>query len=302
MEAADLEATAMRMMDAVVAAESDAHAAQYKARMFYSQRTTGIGPSKAHLPRKMPQWGQELLMLYREPPPWSQAQFPPIIRGAPKSRSLEDVAAVKRTHEQARKGVQKMQDILAERHRSAKKETDTFCDNSKGPSRPLAPRNPFATPFGESSALVRARINERTSAPSQTDTVIKSIMIAPPKSLGSLKPISTLPVPVPPDPARPASTSNGRDAQPGRGAPRRSHNPSLDGRVVSLQIRRDSRGQRADITVGSSANKGSPVRADPAAAKKRGSAAASSAGSKKQKHDKSGSGGGFDWSSWGAPR
>ncbi|KAI0256685.1 hypothetical protein BJV78DRAFT_1166160 [Lactifluus subvellereus] len=288
--AADLE-VAMRTMDAVVAAESEAHTAQYKARMFYSQRTTSTSPSKAHPPRKMPQWGQELLMLYREPPPWSQGQLPRIIRAAPKSRSLEEVAAVKRTDEHAMKGVQKMQELLAERHRSTKKETNTSCDNSKGQTRLVAPRNPFAIAFDELSAHVHARTAERTSAQSCTDAVTKSIMAAPPKSLASLKPISSLPVPIPPDP------------QPVRRDPRRSHDSSLNCRPASLQAR-DPCGQRADRMVGSTTNRRRPVLrtgADPAAENKRGRAAASSAGSKKQKHGEPGFGGGFDWSSWSAP-
>ena len=301
MEAADPEATAMRIIDTVVAAESEAYAAQYKARMFYSHRTTSTGPSKADPPGKMPQWGQELLMLYRDSPPWSWAQLRPIAKTAPKSRSLEEVAAVKRTNERAKKGVQKMKDILAERHFSAKQNADTFCDHSKRQTRPFTPRNPFAVPFGEPSGHVQARSDERTSTPSHTDTDTKSVMNAPPKSLGSLKPISTLPVPIPPDsdPARPAPANNGRGAQFGRRAPRRSHESSLDGRPVSLRIQRDSCGQRVGIPVGSNTNKSRPVRADPAAENDRGRAGGSSTGSKKQKD---GSGGGFDWSSWGAVR
>jgi hypothetical protein len=288
MEAADSEATAM---DTVVTAESETYAAQYKARMFYSHRMTSTGPSKADPSGKMPQWGQELLMLYREPPPWSQAQFPPIVKTVSKSRSLEEVAAVKRTSEEAKKGVQKMKDMLAERHFSAKN-ADTFSDHSKRQTRPFTPRNPFAVPFGGPSADVQARSNERTSTPLHIDTITKSIMSAPSKCLGSLKPISTLPVPIPPDsdPARSAPANDGRRA------PRRSHGSSLDGRPVSLRIQRDSCGQRVDIVAGSNANKRRPVRADPAAEKDRGRAAGSSSGSKKQKD---GSGGQFDWSSWG---
>jgi hypothetical protein len=278
MEAADPEATATRIMDAVVAAESEAYAAQHKARMFYSHRTTSTDPSKTDAPGKMPQWGQELLMLYREPPPWSQAQIPPIAKTAPKSRSLEEVAAVKRTNEQAKRGVQNMKDILAERHFSAKN-TDTFCDHAKRQSRLFTPRNPFAM----------ARSDEKTSTPSHTDTVTKSIMNAPLKSLGSLKPISTLPVPIPPD----SDTARSAPGNNGRRAPRRSHESRLDGRPVSLRIQRDPCGQRVGIIAGSNAR---PVLADPAAEKDRGRAAGSSSGSKKQKD------GEFDWSSWGCSK
>lgn len=296
--AADLE-VAMRTMDAVVAAESEAHAAQCKARMFYSQRTTSTGPSKAHPPRRMPQWGQELLMLYREPPPWSQGQLPRIVRAAPKSRSLDEVAAVQRTNEHAMKGVQKMQDILAERHRS-KKETNTSCDNSKGQTRLFAPRNPFAIAFNESSAHVQARTIEKTSAQSCTDAVTKSIMAAPPKSLASLKPITSLPVPIPPDHSRSTPANKGGESQHVRRGPRRSHESTLNCRPTSLQVR-DLCGQRADMTVGSTTNRRRPGRAGSAAENKRGRAAATSAGSKKQKHSSGPSGGGFDWSSWSAP-
>src|SRR6266566_4544394 len=78
------DVTTLHMLHDVVAVESDAYAALHKAELFYSQRTVSSSSSMAHRPRHMPQWGQELLMLYREPPPWSQAQIHPIVKVPPR--------------------------------------------------------------------------------------------------------------------------------------------------------------------------------------------------------------------------
>jgi hypothetical protein len=273
------EKTTLRALHDVVAAESDAYEARHKAKMFYSQGAVSTSSSTAHSPRYMPQWGQELLMLYREPPPWSQAQLPPIVKAASRRRSLEDLAPVDRSNERTLKGVQEMRDMLSERHRLVKKETDGSCDSVKGSTKLSASRNPFAVRFGESSAPIHKKANEETSAP-HTDTVTNSTVVTP-KSLRSLRPISSIPVPMPPDSSLPAPENKGL---------RRRHDSNRNCRPISLQINgtRDHRVDTSGCTIGRSG----ADRAEPAAARKR-TKTASVIGSKTQ---------GFDWSSWGTHR
>lgn len=270
-----------------VATGSDTYAAQYKAKVLYSQRAVDHGSSVAHQHKHMPQWGQELLMLYREPPPWSRAELSLIVKAAPRPRGLEEPMAVDRTNIRATKGVQEMQGILSERRRPAK-EADSSCDSVKVSRNLFASRNPFAVPF------------ERPSPPALLHT---NVMIAPPKSPRSLKPISTLPIPIPPDSFKPVTADNGRDSMAAPCGPRRNHKSSGKSRPVSLPVQ-ELCGQKVDGSLASKTER-SVERAEPVAAKKRPRPAGSASGSKKQKHDKSGSGSRsreFDWSSWGVSR
>jgi hypothetical protein len=194
--------------------------------------------------------------------------------------------AVDRTDMRAAKGVQEMQDILSERRRSAK-EADNSCEGAKGSTDIFASRNPFAVPF------------ERPSASTLPHT---NVMIAPPKSSRSLKLISTLPIPVPPDSSKPV-TANGRCSMAAPCGPRRNHDSSGKSRPVSLPIQ-ELCDQKVDVSLASKTER-SVERAESVAAKKRPRPAVSANGSKKQKHDKSESGSRlreFDWSSWGVSR
>lgn len=270
--------TTLHTMHEVVAAESDAYEAQYKANMFYSQRADSTSSSMAHPPRNMPQWGQELLMLYREPPPWSQAQHLPSVKAASRPRNLEDLVSVDRTNERTMKGVQEMQDMLSERHRSAK-ETDGSCDRKKASTKPSASRNPFAVRFGEASAPVHKRANEETSNPQHADTVTTK----------TLRPISSLPVPIPPDSFVPEPENKRLDSGSttcGRG---RRNDSNRIHRSISLQNNRH-RDQRVDISLPRTIRRSDPDRIEPAAARKR---TRTAAGSKAETQA------GFDWSSWG---
>lgn len=244
---------------------------QCEVNAFYSQKPSETGPLKAHSRRQMPQWGQELLMLYREPPPWSRVQTPPIARVPPKTQ----LAAIRRTDEQAVKSLQKIQDMLSERHRIARTETNGSCDSSMEPAKPSTPRNPFAKPHsGGSSEHVSERADEKTRFSPHTHAVAKSIMEVPPKSLRSLKPITSLPVPRPPNSATPAPANKGRDVPP---RPHLSYESSQKRVSVSLKIN-DSEGQKAEMMVASAAiRRGASGRA--AAGRKRLRAAA--AGGKK---------------------
>lgn len=277
--------TDLHTLPANVVTGSDIYAPQYKAKMFYSERTVDHGSSMAHQHNHMPQWGQELLMLYREPPPWSRAVLSPMVKAAPRPRVLEEPMAVDRTNMRATKGVQEMQDILSERRRSAK-EADDSCEGVKGSKNLFAPRNPFAVPF------------ERPSASTLPHT---NVMIAPPKSSRPLKQISALPIPIPPDSSKPVTTNNRRSSMAAPCGPRRNHDSSGKSWPVSLPIR-----ELCDQEVGvslASKTEGSVERAEPVAAKKRLRPPASANGCKKQKHDKSGSRSReFDWSSWGVSR
>lgn len=265
-----------------VATGSDA---QYKAKMFYSQRTVDDGSSMAHQHKHMPQWGQELLMLYREPPPWSRAGLSPFVKAAPRARGLEEPMTVDRTNMRATKGVQEMQDILSERRRPTK-EADSSCDGVKASTKYFASRNPFAVPF------------ERPSASTLPHT---NVTIAPPKSLRSLKPISTLPIPVPPDLSEPVTANNSRGSMAAPYDPRQNHALGGKRRPVSLPVR-ELCGQKVDGSLASKTER-RVERAEPVAAKKRPRPAVSANGIKKQKHDKSGSRSReFDWSSWGVSR
>lgn len=250
---------------------------------FYSQRPSNTGPVKAHPHRQLPQWGQELLMLYREPPPWSKVQTPPIATVPPKTRSSKELAATRRTDEQAMKNLQNIQYMLSERHRIARTETNSSCDDLKESAKPSVPRNPFAKPHsGGPSEHMSERAYEKTRAFSpHTHAVAKSIMEVPPKSLRSLKPITSLPVPRPPDSATPAPANKGRHFQLVLPRPQLSHESSQKRVSVSLQID-DSEGQKAEMVMASAAiRRGTSERADPMVGRKRPRTAAPTAGSKK---------------------
>lgn len=264
------------MAPANVATGFDTYAAQYKAKMFYSQRTVDNGPSMAHQQKHMPQWGQELLMLHRDLPPWSRAELSPIVKAVPMPRGLEKPMAIDRTNMRATKGVREMQDILSERRLSAK-EADGSRDGVKASTNLFASRNPFAAPL------------ERPSASTLPHT---TVMIPPPKSSRSLKPISTLPIPIPPDSSEPVTAKNGRGSMAAPCGPRRNHDASGKSRPVSLPVQ-ELCGQKVDGWLASKTERS-------VAAKKRPRPAVSASGSKKQKHDKSGSRSReFDWLSWG---
>ncbi|KAI0302018.1 hypothetical protein BC826DRAFT_986662 [Russula brevipes] len=279
--------------------DSDAHAAQYKAKMFYSQRAINTCSSATHPPRHMPQWGQELLMLHREPPPWSQTQLPPIVNATSRRRSHEEPVSINRTNKRAMKGVQEMNHMLSERHRPVTMETDSSCNDVMMSNKLSTPRNPFAVSLSKSSAHVHETAHEETSAPPRTNPVTKSVMAAPPKSLRSLKlrPISCLPVPTPPvapDPSQPARAT--QHSRPGRCGPRESHDSNWNDKPASEHIN-EFHGQKADMSLALTTGR-SAESAKPAAARRRPTRAASAGGSKKQEPAAVG----FDWSSWSAPR
>jgi hypothetical protein len=269
------EPTELHTMHADVATESDACGVQYKDKVSYSQRTVDLCPSVTHPRKHMPQWGQELLMFYREPPPWSRTQPSPIVKSAPRPCSLEEPMSVDRTNKRATKGVQEMQEILSERRGDAR--TDGSLDSVKPSTKPSASRNPFAIPFGNSSAQIASE--EASSLPRA------SVMVAPPKSVRSLKPISTLPVPIPPESSRRTTANNRRESTAAPRGPRRRQDAGRKSRQVSLPVKESCglSGEGAEL----------------ATARKRPMVSVS--GSKKQ--DKSDSRSrGFDWSSWGASR
>ncbi|KAH9048110.1 hypothetical protein EDB84DRAFT_1411074 [Lactarius hengduanensis] len=249
---------------------------QYDFNAFWPSNT---GRLKTQSHRQKPQWGQELLMLYREPPPWSKVQDPPIVKGPPKTRSSNELAAVRRTDEQAMKGLQKLQDMLSERRRIAGAEADSSCDGLKVSAKYSAPRNPFATSHsGGSSENVSGRADEKSRAFSPHTH--KSIMEAPPKSLRSLKPITTLPVPRPPNSVKQASANKGRDVRRVLPRPQLSHESSQKRVSVSLHID-DSEGQKAEMMVASTGTRCASGRADPAVGRKRHRIATPATGTKK---------------------
>ncbi len=189
-------------------ARDDSHS-HCKINMFYSQKLSNTGPSRTHSHRQILKWGQESLMLYREPPPWNLVQSPPIAMVSRNTRSLEELATIRRTGEQANKSLQRMQDMLSERHRITRTETNSSCHGLKETAKPLdsVPRNPFARPLaGESSESASDKDNGETLACSpHTRAVAKNIMEVPPKSLRLLEPITSLPI------SRPqAPTNKGR--------------------------------------------------------------------------------------------
>jgi hypothetical protein len=202
---------------------------------FYSQSPSNTGPLNAHSHRQIPQWGQELLMLYRDPPPWSKVQTPPITAVPPKTRSLKELAVIRRKDEQALKSLQKMQDMLSERHRIAKTESNGSCDRLKESTKASAPRNPFAKRHSGGSS---EHVNERAQ-PHTTRAVARSIMEVPPRSLRSLKPITSLPVPRPPNSPTPAPANKRRETD--------SEGQKAEMMVASAAIRRGA-SERADLT------------------------------------------------------
>jgi hypothetical protein len=272
--------TTLQTLHDVVAAESDAYAARHKAELFYSQKAVTISSSMAHPPRRMPQWGQELLMLYRDPPSWSQAQIPPIVKVPSRPPGLKDLASIDRTNERAMKGVEEMRDMLSERHSSIK-ETDGSCDKVKASTKPPASRNPFAVRSGESSAPVHHRANEEASTPLRADTPAKSTVVKP-KSLRSLRPITSLPIPIPPDSSRPISVN--QDSEPAPCGCWRCY----DSNKNSLRIN-GIREQKADMSLVCTIGRSGTVRAGPAAKKR------TRIGDKKAGKERESIG----WSSWG---
>ncbi|KAH9180538.1 hypothetical protein EDB89DRAFT_1919633 [Lactarius sanguifluus] len=215
---------------------------KYEFNAFWLSNT---GPLKTQSHRQMPQWGQELLMLYREPPPWS--------KGPPKTRSSNELAAVRRTDEQAMKSLQKLQDMLSERHRIAGTEVDSSCDGLKD------------SHAGGSSENPSERADEKSRAFSPHTH--KSIMEVPPKSLRSLKPITSLPVPRPPNSVKQASANKGRDVRRGLPRPQLSHESSQK--------------RKAEMMVASTGTRCASGRADPAVGRKRHRTATPATGSKK---------------------
>lgn len=275
--------TTLQTLHDVVAVESDAYATLHKAKLFYSQRAVSSSSSMTHPPGHMPQWGQELLMLYREPPPWSRAQIPPIVKVPSRPRSHGNLISINRTIERTMKGVQEMRDMLSERHSSMKKKSDGSFDSVKASTKLPASRNPFAVRSGESSAPAHDKATEGTSP--HADTRTKSTVVKP-KSLQSLRPISSLPIPIPPDSSRPVSGNKGQDSEPALCGPQRYHDSTRN----SLQIN-TSREKRGDVSLGCTIERSGAERVGPAAARKRSRTAASVSGSGCTK--------GFDWSSWG---
>ncbi len=253
--------TTLQTLHDVVAAEFDVYAARHKAELFYSQKAVTISSSMAHPPRRMPQWGQELLMLYRDPPPWSQAQIPPIVKVPSRPQGLKDLVSIDRTNERAMKGVQEMRDMLSKRHRS-RTETDGSCDNVKASTKLPASRNPFAVRSGESSAPVHHRANEEASTPLRADTATKSTVVKP-KSLRSLRPITSLPIPIPPDSSRPVSVNQGLESGPAPCDRWRCY----DSNKNSLRIN-GIREQKADMSLVCTIGRSGTVRAGPAARKR----------------------------------
>jgi hypothetical protein len=281
--------TTSHMLHDVVAVESDAYAALHKAKLFYSQRAVSNSSSTAHpsTARHMPQWGQELLMLYREPPPWSQGQIPPIVKVPSRPRSHEGLASVDRTNERTMKGMQEMSDMLSERHRSMKKKSDGSFDSVTVSTKLPLSRNPFAVRSGESLAPVHDRANEGTITP-LPDAATKSTAVKP-KSLQSLRPITSLPIPIPPDSSRPVSGNKRHHRMRVENPPRRYDGPNRN----SLQINAFHE-QSADVSLVCTIGRSGTDRVGPAAARKRSRSKASVSGSGTTK--------GFDWSSWGKRR
>jgi len=277
-------ATTLDVLHDVVAAESDAYAALHRAKLFYSQRAVSSSSSMAHPPRHMPQWGQELLMLYREPPPWSQAQIPPIVKFPSRPRSHEGLVPVDRTNKRTMKGVQEMRDMLSERHRSMEKKTNRSFDSVKASRKLPASINPFAARSGESSAPMHERANEETSTPLHVDTATKST-VTKPKSLQSLRPITSLPIPIPPDSSRPVSVNKRRDSGPAPCGPRGYSDSNRDSPQINA-----FREERADKSLVRTIRRSGTDRVGPAAARKRSRTGASVSGSGTK---------GYDWSSWG---
>lgn len=277
--------TTLHTLHDVVAEESDAFADLHRAKLFYSQRAVSSSSSMAHTPRHMPQWGQELLMLYREPPSWSQAQIPPIVKVPSRPRSHEDLVSVDRTNERTMKDVQGMRDMLSVRHRPMKKKSDDSFDSAKASAKLPASRNPFAIRSGYSSVPVHDRASEGTSTPPHADTPTKSTVVKA-KSLQPLRPITSLPIPVPPESSRPVSRNEGQDSGPAPCGPRRYHGSNRN----SLQTN-GFREQKADMSSVCTIGRSGTDRVGPTAARKRSRTAASVSGSNSSK--------GFDWSSWG---
>lgn len=179
------------------------------------------------------------------------------------------------------KGMQEMRDMLSERHRSMKKKTDGSFDSVKASTKPLASRNPFAVRSVKSSTPVHDRANGGTSTLLHADTAT-NIAVVKPKSL---RPITSLPIPIPPDSSGPLSGNKRQDSGPAPYGPRRCHGSNRN----SLQINA-SRGKTADMSLVCTIGRSGTDRVGPAAARKRSRTAASVSGSSTK---------GFDWSSWG---
>ncbi|TFY82095.1 hypothetical protein EWM64_g1916 [Hericium alpestre] len=130
--------------------------------------------------------GDEILKLYREPPPWSIMQMPPpSSRKGPSNSTLarDEFVAVKRSDEQARRNVEGMKEMLLKRSRTASWEADGF--HTK-PSPARGPRNPFAS---QSFASSTAERNDSVRV------AVEKLALPPPGELKNLRPISSIPPP-----------------------------------------------------------------------------------------------------------
>ncbi|TFY72701.1 hypothetical protein EVG20_g300 [Dentipellis fragilis] len=149
--------------------------------------------------------GEDILKLYRDPPLWSLMQMPPPSMRPPDNtnQKADQLIAVKRSDEQARKNVDDAKAMLAKRSRTASWQADGFQappPTTPSAAKPTGPRNPFlAQRFANSSTTPRPDMPPtRDSALGSVEAKGKSAL-PPPGELKSLRPISAIPAPLLPE-------------------------------------------------------------------------------------------------------
>ncbi|KAI0273620.1 hypothetical protein BC834DRAFT_218501 [Gloeopeniophorella convolvens] len=289
----DRETDILTAMNDVAASESDARTAHHRASMFYSHMPSRNGPLRTRQSKDMPKWGQELLMLYREPPPWSRVQGPPVGKLQKKPRVPEEaLVKASRGTERARKGIQELQHMLSRRQPPERTETNTSLDGAKAPSGLPTLKNPFSKPTECSITHHYTEVND--ADPPHTSTAARNVMAAPPRSSGVLKPITSLPVPIPP----PAGKLSEKTEKPPKAwqesiGQRSSHELDVECRRTTLQSNERRSEERG---VSTAAAKTSTRSID----QRRPTSTASTPARKKQKSVSAS--GGFDWSGWSGRR
>ncbi|KAA1471183.1 hypothetical protein DENSPDRAFT_880271 [Dentipellis sp. KUC8613] len=334
-------------MDMVAAEETQETSSRHRAEAFYAERREALTrevarptlkrsrPSRTaetELPRRHLQLdedvgrprGEDILKLYRDPPPWSVMQMPPPSMRPPDEtkQKADQLIAVKRSDERTRKNVADAKAMLAKRSRTASWQADGFQAPPTTPSaaKPTGPKNPFlAQRFANASTAPRPDMPKtRDSASASVEAKGKSAL-PPPGELKSLRPISAIPAPLLPEEIKKKIRGPKKSLPPTKGVkmPRPDKDLSTS-RKLSLPDLHTSSSNRLQPSTMNDGKVGLRP-ADPAALRKRNatmpgpvkkaktSASISDTPSttKKMKSDpdghvstRKGGKGGFDWGTW----
>lgn len=322
------------LQNVIAAQELTAMSSHHRANAFYSS----IPPSASTLPRppsRKPR-GDGHLRLYRQPPPWKLLDDPPPSpappQGAVALRRMELPTFVQGANKQARKNMEGLQNMVAQRLKvapttSSIRRADGFDDAStSGPSRTsttsFQPKNPFTARFSgarpsEPSSSSRPPMSSKSKRPMSTSVFVgsssldgqpptKKLAVEPPRhsrpSVGSatsmkpLVPISTISVPDLPEEVKKQHAQNEKAARRSLGGCGPSSSKSKTKADVLRRSSLPASGSKSNASSGSSSitTKAKSAKATSAKPSKSKKSPGSSGGGAQQS-------GGFDWGSWSKP-